>query len=73
MTTEEWELAVQEATKILIDRAKLRGMIPYSELASKITSIKLEAHDPRLFKLLGEISTKEDAQGRGMLSVICGP
>ena len=70
MTAEDWKLAVHEATDILIERAKLRGMIPYSDLANKITSIQLEAHDPRLFELLGEISKNEDAQGRGMLSVI---
>ena len=70
MTTDDWKLAIQEATDILIDRAKVRGMMPYSDLANKITSIQLEAHDPRLFKLLGEISSSEDAQGRGMLSVI---
>ena len=70
MTTDDWKLAIQEATDILIERAKVRGMIPYSDLANRITSIQLEAHDPRLFKLLGEISSNEDAQGRGMLSVI---
>ena len=70
MTTDDWKLAIQEATGILIERAKVRGMMPYSDLANKITSILLEAHDPRLFKLLGEISSNEDSQGRGMLSVI---
>ena len=70
MATDDWKLAIQETTEILVARAKLRGMIPYSDLAKKITAIHIEAHDPRLFKLLGEISTNEDAQGRGMLSVI---
>ena len=45
-------------------------MIPYSELVRKMRTIRLEAHDPRLFALLGEISTNEDAEGRGMLTVI---
>ena len=70
MTTDDWGFAKIEVTNILIERAKVRGLVPYSELASKITSIQLEAHDPRLFKLLGDISSDEDAKGRGMLSVI---
>jgi hypothetical protein len=66
----EWSAALLEAKDILATRAKLRGMIPYSELASRIKSIHLEAHDQRLSHLLGDISTEEDADGHGMLSVI---
>jgi molybdopterin synthase catalytic subunit len=69
-TSKEWISAKCEARDILAARAKLRGMIPYSDLAAKITSIRLEAHDQRLFHLLGELSEEEDACGRGMLSVI---
>ena len=67
---EQWENAKQEARSIMIERAKLRAMIPYSELATKIKTIKLEAHDPRLFDLIGQISSEEDSAGRGMLSVV---
>jgi hypothetical protein len=56
--------------EILIERAKLRGMIPYSELVQQIKSIDVEAHDQRLFHLLGEVSTEEHSAGRGMLTVI---
>ncbi len=66
----DWDAAKQEARNLLIQRAKLRGMIPYSDLARKIRAIHLEAHDQRLFHLLGEISSEEDAAGRGMLSVL---
>jgi hypothetical protein len=45
-------------------------MMPYSELVTFIHSLQLDAHDPRLFHLLGEISREEDAAGRGMLTVI---
>jgi hypothetical protein len=65
-----WDMAKQEARNLLIARAKLRGMIPYSDLAKAITAISLDPHDQRLFHLLGEISSEEDAGGRGMLSVI---
>lgn len=69
-TPKEWSAAKCEAKDILADRAKVRGMIPYSDLAARIKSVRLEAHDQRLFHLLGEISEEEDASGRGMLSVI---
>jgi molybdopterin synthase catalytic subunit len=54
----------------MIERAKLRGMIPYSDLVAKIKAVKFLAHDTRLFHLLGEISVEEDGIGRGMLSVV---
>jgi molybdopterin synthase catalytic subunit len=54
----------------MIERARVRGMIPYSELVKQIKSVKLDAHDPRLFHMLGEISTEEDTAGRGMLTVV---
>ncbi len=66
----DWESAKREVKEILIERAKMRGMIPYSELVEKIRSIKVDAHDLRLFHLLGEVSSEEDAKGRGMITVI---
>lgn len=66
----DWDAAKEEAKAIMIGRAKVRGMIPYSDLARQIKSLRLEAHDTRLFHMLGEISSEEDAAGRGMLSVI---
>nr|AAL24518.1 orf127EGC114 [uncultured bacterium] len=65
-----WKSAKDEARNALIERARLRGRMPYSELVARITSISLEAHDPRLFHLLYEISTSEAAEGRGMLTAI---
>lgn len=65
-----WESAKKEVKQVLIERSKVRGMIPYSELVLKISSIHIEAHDQRLFHLLGEVSTEEHAEGRGMLTVI---
>jgi hypothetical protein len=41
----------------MIERAKVRGMIAYSDLVKRIKSIRIEAHDPRLFHTLGEISS----------------
>ena len=65
-----WERAKDEVKSLLIERAKLRGMIPYSDLVRQIKSINIEAHDQRLFHLLGEVSTEEHSEGRGMLTVI---
>ncbi|NTB96256.1 hypothetical protein G6M84_06985 [Agrobacterium tumefaciens] len=66
----DWESAKAEAKEVMISRARVRGMIPYSELADKINSIRLGAHDQRFFHFLGEISQEEDAAGRGMLTVL---
>jgi hypothetical protein len=66
----DWNAARDEARAIMIERAKVRGMIPYSDLVRQITRIKIEAHDPRLFHMLGEISSAEDEQGRAMLTVV---
>lgn len=67
---ETWTAAKQQAKTLMVERAQVRGMIPYSELVKGITALKLEAHDTRLFHLLGEISVEEDAAGRGMLTVV---
>jgi hypothetical protein len=66
----DWAAAKDEARDIMIDRARVRGMIPYSDLVARIQSIDMGAHDPRLFHFLGELSAEEDALGRGMLTVL---
>lgn len=65
-----WEAAKKQAINVLIEVARRRGRIAYSELVAQITALSLEPHDPRLFHLLGEISSEEDAAGRGMLTAI---
>lgn len=49
----QWELAKQQAKDILIEVARRRGRIAYSELVPQIAALQLESHDPRLFHLLG--------------------
>ncbi len=66
----EWDAAKAEMRDALVERAKVRGMIPYSELVEKITTIELEPNSFALAAMLGEVSTEEDAADRGMLSVI---
>lgn len=65
----DWNKAKKEMRQVLIERAKVRGTIPYSELVSKIT-IELSPESYALATMLGEISSEEDATGRGMLTVI---
>ena len=66
----DWEKAKTQATEILINVARRKGRIAYSELAVQINAIQIEAHDPRMFHLLGEISTAEDKAEKGMLTAI---
>ncbi|HTN04961.1 MAG TPA: hypothetical protein VL132_23950 [Planctomycetaceae bacterium] len=67
---EVWDAAKDEMRQALIERAKVRGMIPYSELVEGISSIQFEPNSFALAAMLGELSTEENDAGRGMLSVI---
>jgi hypothetical protein len=66
----DWDEAKNQARDLMIARARVRGMISYSELTEKITAISLMPNSTALSAMLGEISTEEDGAGRGMLSVI---
>lgn len=70
LSQQDWNDAKEQARAAMIERAKLRGAIPYSDLVKKIDAIEFRAHDTRLFHLLGEISMEENDAGRGMLSVV---
>lgn len=67
---DKWEQAKKEMRAILIERAKARDLISYSELAAQIKSIQIRPESYAFAAMLGEISTEEDMAGRGMLSVI---
>ncbi len=69
-TEDQWQRGKEEMRHILAERAKVRGMIPYSELANQLTTIQIEPHDYAFAAMLGEISAEEDQASRGMLSVI---
>ncbi|MDB6028329.1 MAG: hypothetical protein JWM68_4552, partial [Verrucomicrobiales bacterium] len=62
------------ATQIMIQRATLRGMITYSEVADKLNAahpgVDFEPHDQRLWELLGDAARDEANAGRGILSVV---
>jgi molybdopterin synthase catalytic subunit len=67
---EDWDLAKAEVKDLLIQRAKLRGMMPYSELTTKVRTIELEPNSQALAAMLGQVSEEEDDAGRGLLTVI---
>ena len=58
-----WDSAKAQAKDVIVLYAKKCDMIAYSELVRHITSIQIEAHDPRLGQLLGEISTEVSVHG----------
>lgn len=66
----QWDAAKKQAKDILVEVAKRKGRIAYSELVVQINALNLDPHDARLFHLLGEISSEEDSAGRGMLTAI---
>lgn len=65
-----WDAAKLEVRILVGARAQAQGWITYSDLASTLTQVRFEAHDPRLFALIGDVSKEEDRAGRGMLSAI---
>jgi hypothetical protein len=67
---DQWNLAKKQAKEILAERARLRGMIPYSELVAKIAAIDFNPHDIVFFHFLGEISKEEAEAGRGMMTAL---
>ena len=65
-----WDAAKREAMALIRERARTRGMIPYSELVDGIIAIRFEPYARPLFDLLDEISTAEAAAGRGMMTAL---
>lgn len=65
----DWERAKDQARDILIDFARREDTIPYSDLVARIGAIALDPHSYAMRAFLGEISTAEHNEGRGMLSV----
>ena len=66
----DWEAGREEAREAIIERARTESTISYSELAGRITSIRVQADSHALAALLGEISRNEHEAGRGLLSVL---
>ena len=67
---EQWDLAKEEVKKKLIEKARTKSVISSAELTQGITALHMDRHDQRMFPLLEEISTEENAAGRGLLSAV---
>jgi hypothetical protein len=66
-----WNAAKEEAKEILAGRARLRGMMAYSDLAQQITALNFDAGDPRFNRwFLREVSVEENRAGRGMMTAL---
>jgi len=68
--TEKEREAVGEIRQVLIERARVRGTIPYLELVQKVQATRLVPRSPRLAHMLGLISSDEAKKGRGMLTAV---
>lgn len=69
-TQGEWDQAKEEMRRVLVEHARASQTIEYSELVALVRTIRLEPDSHALAHMLGEISTEEDALGRGMLTVL---
>jgi len=67
---DKWSAAKEEARQVLVDRARHRSIITYTELVGLIRSVDFKPHDVRLFALLGQLSVDEHDAGRPLLSVL---
>jgi hypothetical protein len=66
----DWQLAKEQARAAMIKRARRGATLTYTDLCNEISAIRFDPHDMRLPHFLGEISTEEDASGRGMLTAV---
>ena len=65
-----WEEAKEEVRQILIQRARNRETITYSDLVLEIQAIVFEPDSYALASMLGQVSCAERTAGRGMLSAL---
>lgn len=67
---DQWIAAKGEARQAMIAVARSKSLIAYSDLVRKIHSCVLEPNGAPLAHLLGEVSSEEDEEGRGLLTVV---
>lgn len=72
--TDHWDMAREQAREALIRSARAESPVYYSDLTAQINAIHLDLDTEKdraaLGRLLGEISTESDAEGKGMLSAL---
>ena len=67
---DQWVAAKEEARQAMIAVARSKSVIAYSDLVWKVTSCMLEPNGAALAHMLGEVSSEEDEEGRGLLTVV---
>lgn len=66
----DWQRAKDQARDAMRERARRGRTMTYTDLCNEIEAIRFDPHDPRLPHFLGQISTEEDGDGRGMLTAV---
>ena len=66
----DWQQGKEEMRCVLQEVAGRRGMIAYSELSNRMTTLRIEPFGAPMSEMLGEIGTEEDSSKRGILTVI---
>jgi len=69
-TKDEWDRGKAEMRRILEGVAARKDVTTYSELASKMTTIHIEAYGRPMDYMLGEIAVEDDASGRGLMTAL---
>lgn len=67
---DRWQQAKNEAREVMYKVAKQERTIAYSNLVTRIRSIQIDAHDPRLAHFLGQIAREDDNNGLGLTTVV---
>lgn len=69
-TGDEWNAAKEEIRVILIVTAKAQDTIAYSDLGKKVNTMEIRERGLVISSILDEVSSDEDAGGRGLLTVV---
>ncbi|MDD5465022.1 MAG: hypothetical protein PHP73_01590 [Candidatus Omnitrophica bacterium] len=73
-SNKEWDNIKNEIKIILIEMAKRRGLITYSDLTKRINAVRLNTENKDevqiMAQLLGELSCEESRVGHGMISTL---
>ncbi len=70
MTETQWDEAKAEVRAAIVEAAEARRMTSYSEVASKVTTVRLEPYSSLMNHLLGAVFEDEKAAGRPALTAI---
>jgi hypothetical protein len=67
---DQWWAAKAELRRLLIDTARNKSVVAYSESVAQLDAIQFEPNDPRFHQMLDELSTDEDEADRGLITVL---